>query len=154
MTQAHIIQDFKTAPFLTYSDEDWQTLARSRTPGIFTIPSKSSVQAGLSPEAALQVYEGLLLADSYSYDAGAGAKDVIKQAYAHLETVLQQAWQSRNPTLPYQSAYELLIAASIIEKESALVSERRLISGVIVNRLRKHMPLQMDPTVIYALGTS
>ena len=56
--------------------------------------------------------------------------------------------------MPYQSPYELLIAASIIEKESALPAERRLISGVIVNRLHKHMPLQMDPTVIYALGPS
>jgi UPF0755 protein len=136
-TQQHITTDFQTARFLDYHPEDWSILAGN------TVTRSTSTHN-----------EGLLLADTYNYDAGDSAKSIIKQAHAHLLLVLNHAWQTRDTTLPYQSAYELLIAASIIEKESALAAERRLISGVIVNRLRKHMPLQMDPTVIYALGSA
>ena len=140
-TQAQIIADLKNAPFLTYTDDDWQVL------------DDATLNAS-HPTQLNQAYEGMLLADSYSYDAGSRANELIRMAHAHLQTALKQAWDSRHLALPYQSPYELLIAASIIEKESALPAERRLISGVIVNRLHKHMPLQMDPTVIYALGPS
>lgn len=131
MTQQQVIRALKTAPFLVYSEVDWDCLNTQNYPSL---------------------HEGLLLADTYRYDAGSHAQDVICPAYQQLNRVLQRAWAARTPVVPYHSPYELLIAASIIEKESAIASERRLISGVIVNRLRKRMPLQMDPTVIYALG--
>lgn len=97
--------------------------------------------------------EGLLLADTYYYDAGSDAKPLLELANQQLMRYLQAAWEKRSPDLPYKTSYELLTAASIIEKETAALGERALISGVIVNRLRLHMPLQMDPTVIYALGS-
>lgn len=96
--------------------------------------------------------EGLLLADTFYYDAGSSSTLFLEQANRALLTVLDKSWKTRDKNLPYRSAYELLIAASIIEKEASIAEERRIISGVIVNRLNKHMRLQMDPTVIYALG--
>lgn len=97
---------------------------------------------------------GQLLADTYYFTAGSKASDLIIRANEHLKNVLNKHWESRSSGLPYQSSYELLIAASIIEKETAIEKERSLISQVIVNRLKKNMRLQMDPTVIYALGSS
>ena len=97
--------------------------------------------------------EGLLLADTYHYDAGSQSAHLLKTAHTSLMQFLDKSWASRNPNLPYKTPYELLIAASIIEKEASKPDEKRLISGVIVNRLRIRMPLQMDPTIIYALGS-
>jgi UPF0755 protein len=65
---------------------------------------------------------------------------------------LKKAWLNRDPDLPYRSPYEALIAASLIEKETAYAPERALVSSVIVNRLRQGMRLQIDPTVIYGAG--
>lgn len=96
--------------------------------------------------------EGLLLADTYFYRAGSEAASLLKQANQNLLTYLEMTWQNRDPTLPYKNSYELLIAASIIEKEASLPLERKIISGIIVKRLKIKMPLQMDPTVLYALA--
>lgn len=99
----------------------------------------------------LKSYEGLYLADTYQYNAGSDAETLLSVAHLNLKKCLFNAWEKRNLSLPYAYPYELLIVASILEKESALNEDRKLISGVIVNRLRKNMPLQMDPTVIYGL---
>jgi UPF0755 protein len=96
--------------------------------------------------------EGLLLSETYQVQAGSLQRDVLQRANRALWEYLNQAYQKRAPNLPYHTPYDLLIVASIVEKESAIDSERRLIAGVVINRLNHHMPLQMDPTVIYALG--
>ena len=96
--------------------------------------------------------EGALLADTYFFNAGSNSIDVLQRSYQALIKVLNEIWLNRQLNLPYKNYYELLIAASIIEKEAANKAEKEIISAVIVNRLRKNMRLQMDPTVIYGLG--
>lgn len=95
--------------------------------------------------------EGLFLADTYQYGAMTPAYPLLNKARKNLSDCLQVNWESRNKDLPYKNPYELLIAASILEKESALPSERKIIAGIIARRLKLNMPLQMDPTVIYGL---
>ncbi len=96
--------------------------------------------------------EGLFFPDTYYFAKGTTDKALLKRAYKRLQTVLMEEWQQRAPGLPYQSPYQALIMASIIEKETALAAERGQIAGVFVRRLHKNMKLQTDPTVIYALG--
>ena len=128
-TQKKVDQDLKTAAYLNYDPNIWQSLKQDH------------------PSA-----EGLLLADTYRYAGGSDIKNLLGHAQRNLITYLNECWTSRAPDLPYQTPYELLVAASIIEKETAVPQERKLISGVVINRLKKRMPLQMDPTVIYAMG--
>ncbi len=96
--------------------------------------------------------EGLFFPDTYHFPRGTSDIDFLKRAYQQLQNVLDEEWQKRDPNLPYQSPYEALIMASIIEKETGLASERETIAGVFVRRLNKNMKLQTDPTVIYAMG--
>jgi UPF0755 protein len=98
--------------------------------------------------------EGAFLPETYLYARGATDRDLLLRAHAALMERLNQAWESRQPDLPLASAYELLILASIVERETALARERPLIAGVFIRRLRLGMRLQTDPTVIYGLGSS
>jgi len=96
--------------------------------------------------------EGLLLAETYHYTFGASDLDILKRAANKLQSVLDEQWAQRQEKLPLKSAYEALILASIIEKETAVESERERVASVFVNRLNKRMRLQTDPTVIYGMG--
>jgi UPF0755 protein len=96
--------------------------------------------------------EGLFAPDTYLYDPGSSDLEIWRRAYRAQMNAVQEAWNSRVPGLPYASPYEALIMASIVEKETGQPSERGLIAGVFVNRLKRGMLLQTDPTVIYGLG--
>ncbi len=98
--------------------------------------------------------EGQFFPDTYSFAKGTTDLDVLRQAHQALLAHLDASWRSRVPDTLLKSAYEALILASIIEKETALPAERRLISGVFHERLRRGMRLQTDPTVIYGIGES
>ncbi|GLT17961.1 aminodeoxychorismate lyase [Vibrio zhanjiangensis] len=99
-----------------------------------------------------QKVEGLLLAETYHYTLGTSDLDILRRAAAKLQQVLDEQWSKRQANLPIRSPYDALILASIIEKETAVESERKRISAVFVNRLNKRMRLQTDPTVIYGMG--
>lgn len=96
--------------------------------------------------------EGLFLPDTYVFVPGTSDFDVLRQAYQAQQQLLQKAWEERNPDLPLKTPYEALILASIIEKETGMTDERARVSGVFVNRLKRGMLLQTDPTVIYGMG--
>ena len=96
--------------------------------------------------------EGLFFPDTYMFDKGASDLDVLRRAYHAMQKRLLASWAQRDPSVPLKSPYELLILASIIEKETGLPSDRPQVAAVFVNRLRRGMLLQTDPTVIYGLG--
>jgi UPF0755 protein len=110
----------------------------------------ASVRASLGIEA--RSAEGLLFPDTYRFLAGTKDVDILKRARDAMGRRLEEAWAARDPTVPLANAYEALVLASIIEKETGQAAERPLIASVFVNRLRKGMRLQTDPTVIYGLG--
>jgi UPF0755 protein len=96
--------------------------------------------------------EGRFFPDTYRFAAGTTDRDLYALAYRKLAETLDSAWNSRAAALPLASAYEALILASIVEKETGLASERARIAGVFITRLRRNMRLQTDPTVIYGIG--
>ncbi len=95
--------------------------------------------------------EGSLLPETYIYTKGDSIKDIITRMQRALDKAIDELWEQRAENLPLKNKKEAIILASIIEKETALPSERARIAGVFINRLRKGMLLQTDPTVIYAI---
>jgi UPF0755 protein len=128
-----LLRALRSNPAIVASDLDG--------PGIMTALG----QPGVHPE-------GQFFPDTYSFPKGIAEIDVLRQAHQALQARLDAAWESRAPDTLLKSPYEALVLASIIEKETALPSERRLIAGVFTQRLRRNMRLQTDPTVIYGLG--
>ncbi|HEY0665338.1 MAG TPA: endolytic transglycosylase MltG [Gallionella sp.] len=96
--------------------------------------------------------EGLFFPDTYRFAAGTRDLLIFKRAYQNMQHRLQSEWNKRDPDLPLQTPYQALILASIVEKETGAPSDRAMIAAVFVNRLRKGMRLQTDPTVIYGMG--
>jgi UPF0755 protein len=96
--------------------------------------------------------EGLFFPDTYRFPRGTSDHELLRQAHARLESELAAAWSRRAPDLPFDTAYEALILASLVEKETGAADERPLIAGVFIKRLRMGMRLQTDPSVIYGLG--
>ena len=96
--------------------------------------------------------EGLFFPDTYLFAKGSSEIEIYRRAHQAMLAHLNEAWKNRNKDLPYKTPYEALIMASIVEKETGQKSERTMIAGVFVNRLRTGMLLQTDPTVIYGMG--
>lgn len=97
--------------------------------------------------------EGQFFPDTYYFAEGISDIALLKRAAETMQSKLNTAWDARAANLPYKNSYEVLIAASLIEKEAYLNEERPMIAGVLMNRLRKDMLLQIDPTVIYGMGS-
>lgn len=96
--------------------------------------------------------EGMFYPDTYFYSSAQTDLMLLARAYERMQSRLAAEWENRDPDLPLRSPYEALILASIVEKETALSEERRQVAGVFINRLRRNMRLQADPTVAYGLG--
>lgn len=96
--------------------------------------------------------EGRFFPDTYRFAPGTSDLTLLSMAYERMAAVLAKAWQERRPGLPFDTPYQALILASMVEKETGVADERSRIAGVFVNRLRRGMRLQSDPTVIYGLG--
>lgn len=97
--------------------------------------------------------EGLMMPETYYFTRGDVDMSILKRAHDLMVLKTQEEWNNRAANLPYTDFYQALIAASLIEKEAYLAKEQPIISGVLVNRLRKNMLLQFDPTIIYGLGS-
>ena len=97
--------------------------------------------------------EGRFFPDTYRFAPGTSDLTILAMAYERMAALLAKAWEQRDAGLPFDTPYQALTMASIVEKETGVADERARIAGVFVNRLRRGMRLQSDPTVIYGLGS-
>lgn len=97
--------------------------------------------------------EGLFFPDTYIFAVASSDLTLLKQAYARMQSKLQTLWEQRAAGLPLGTPYDALILASIVEKETGRNDEREMVAAVFINRLKRGMRLQTDPTVIYGLGS-
>ena len=111
------------------------------------------------PAVAKAVYEwnnmdGWLYPDTYNYTPNSTDLELLKRSTIRLQKALDKAWNERDENLPLSDPYQMLILASIVEKETGVAAERPQVASVFINRLRANMKLQTDPTVIYGMGES
>jgi len=117
-----------------------------------TLPKLASAEISSQLAISDKNPEGWFFPDTYYFEKNATDVSILKMAYAKMQSVLAQEWQNKELNLPYKTAYEALIMASIVEKETGTKYERSRIAGVFTSRLIKGMLLQTDPTVIYGMG--
>ena len=98
--------------------------------------------------------EGWLYPDTYNYTPNSTDLELLKRSTTRLQKALDKAWNERDENLPLVDPYQMLILASIVEKETGIASERPQVASVFINRLKANMKLQTDPTVIYGMGES
>ena len=95
--------------------------------------------------------EGALAPNTYSFDISTNKKDIVLKMRNEQKKIVEAAWNNRDPDLPLKNALELLILASIVEKEAGNEEDKKKVASVFLNRLKKKMRLQSDPTVVYSL---
>jgi UPF0755 protein len=112
--------------------------------------SEQELLAKLGPD--VKAAEGAFFPDTYRFAKNSSDLLVYRQAFTVMQKKLDEAWRQRAADLPYENAYQALIMASIVEKETGRHADRTLVASVFVNRLKRGMLLQTDPTVIYGMG--
>jgi UPF0755 protein len=117
-----------------------------------TLAGKSDGELRTLLGTGAEALEGWFFPDTYRFAPGTPDADILKRAHAAMKKRLADAWAARDPELALKSPYEVLILASIVEKETGQAAERPLIASVFANRLKRGMRLQTDPTVIYGMG--
>ncbi|TYL43585.1 endolytic transglycosylase MltG [Dickeya sp. ws52] len=131
-------ETLKSAPYLRHTLEDKTPQAIADAVGLKDKPNP----------------EGWFYPDTYLHTAGMSDKSILQRAHQRMAKMLNDVWSARDEGLPYKTPEELLVMASLIEKETAVNDERPLVASVFINRLRTGMRLQTDPTVIYGMGES
>ncbi|WP_058119665.1 endolytic transglycosylase MltG [Photobacterium kishitanii] len=131
---------------------EWRQLLQTNPNLTHTTDDMTQQQIGTAVGIDNDKIEGYFLPNTYHFTAGTSDISILKRAHTAMMKELDIAWQQREKDLPLKTPYQVLIMASIIEKETAVASERGLVASVFMNRLRANMPLQTDPTVIYGMG--
>jgi len=147
-----VLDQVTVVPGTTFADFRRQLDARADIAHTLRGSSDAAVMAALGHPG--QNPEGRFFPDTYSFAPGTSDLTILRMAYERMAAVLAKVWQQRSPDLPFDTPYQALILASIVEKETGVADERERIAGVFVNRLRRGMRLQSDPTVIYGLGSA
>lgn len=135
-------KDLENAPHLV------QTLKDKSNDEIFTLLNLPDVGRNLE----LKNVEGWLYPDTYNYAPKSTDLELLKRSVERMKKALNKAWSERDEDLPLANPYEMLILASIVEKETGVAAERAKVASVFINRLKAKMKLQTDPTVIYGMG--
>ena len=135
-------KDLENAPHLV------QTLKDKSNEEIFTLLDLPDVGQNLE----LKNVEGWLYPDTYNYTPKSTDLELLKRSAERMKKALNKAWNERDEDLPLANPYEMLILASIVEKETGVAAERAKVASVFINRLKAKMKLQTDPTVIYGMG--
>lgn len=133
---------------------DFLSEIHSKDNVVKTLTGMNALAGMLEVDIPINHLEGWFYPDTYQFAAGDSDLSILQRSYKKMTFVLAEEWLGRDDGLPYKNAYEALIMASIIEKETGAGHERPQIAGVFVRRLRKGMRLQTDPTVIYGMGDS
>src|SRR5579859_3377142 len=130
----------------------WQAELAAEPRVRHTLAGKSDAQVREALAIDAPSIEGWLFPETYRFPPGSADIDILKRAHAAMAKRLADAWASRDPQLALRTPYEALVLASIVEKETAVADERPLVAAVMLNRLKRGMRLQTDPTVIYGMG--
>jgi peptidoglycan lytic transglycosylase G len=146
-----MLDQLTVVPGTTFADLRRQLDARTDLAHTLRGKSDAEVMAALGHPG--ESPEGRFFPDTYSFAPGTSDRTILALAYDRMAAVLAKVWGQRSAGLPFDTPYQALILASIVEKETGVADERGRIAGVFVNRLRRGMRLQSDPTVIYGLGT-
>ncbi len=126
-----------------------------RSSGVVTeLEGQSHAQIAAQLSLSHSNPEGLIFPDTYFYVRGVSDLEILQRAADRLQSILTESWNERVGALPFDDPYQALILASIVEKETAVATERGQIAGVFVRRLEQGIRLQSDPTVIYGMGES
>ena len=153
----HLFQEGKEHQFsITFVEgstfKDWLEVLKSTPHLEHQIENLNEKQIAEELGLSHDKLEGLFLAETYHYTYGTSDLDILQRASLRLKKMLDRYWTGRQDGLPLETPYDALILASIIEKETAIDSERNRVASVFINRLNKRMRLQTDPTVIYGMG--
>jgi len=151
-----LLQEGKVIEYQARIGEGWTLReaieALHSQPALKPVVNADDVHALQAAFATDHYPEGMVFPETYNFVRNTTDMEILQRAKMLMDRMLQAAWAERDEGLPYQSPYEVLIMASIIEKETGMTVEQPQIAGVFVRRLQQHMKLQTDPTVIYGVG--